>query len=252
MTHIPKKMFQTMNPSGGTSSDSGTDITKAQSLNNHGVLYAEMKQLDDAEKCFNQALALYKLQSTQSIGMAHVLYNLGCLYSDFLNDKRKKSCLEEALDIYTTISPDHPNIKTIQRMLGGTSGLSDTEAAISSNQALQSLSPAQDTITSKQPEGAHCDTATTDTSTAGTPTAEATTTCTAAAFAADNGRMKPKRKDKKTLFNQLIAYYYAVWIEFLSSIIHMTSISDFCYQYCSFILYLIDFRSIIRICVLFV
>ena len=129
VTNIPEKMFQTMNPSGGTSSDSGTDITKAQSLNNHDVLYAEMKQLDDAEECFNQALALYKRQSTQSIGMAHVLYNLGCLYSDFLNDSHAKSCLEEAFDIYTTLSPDHPNIKTIQCMLGGTLSKSDTAIA---------------------------------------------------------------------------------------------------------------------------
>ena len=156
VTNVPKKMFQTMNPGGDKSFDSGTDITKAQYCNNHGVLYAEMKQLDDAEECFNQALALYKRQSTQSIGMAHVLYNLACLYSDFLIDKRTKSCLEEALDIYTTLSPDHPNIKTIRRMLGGTSGISDTVTAISSNQALQSLSPAQDTITSEEPKISLC------------------------------------------------------------------------------------------------
>ena len=142
-----------MNPGGDKSFDSGTDITKAQSLNNHGVLYAEMKQLDDAEECFNQALALYKHKSTQSIGMAHVLYNLGCLYSDFLNDKHTKSCLEEALDIYTILSPDHPNIKTIRPMLRGTSGVSDTVAAVSStNQAQRSLSPAQDAPISALPK----------------------------------------------------------------------------------------------------
>ena len=130
VTAFPKKIFQTIDPIIGTSHalDTG-DMTKARSCNNHGVLYAEMKQLDDAEECFNQALALYKRQSTQSIGMAHVLYNLGCLYSDFLNDSHAKSSLEEATDIYTTLSPDHPNIKTIQCMLGGTLSKSDTAIA---------------------------------------------------------------------------------------------------------------------------
>ena len=87
VANIPKKVFQTMNAGGSKSFNSGTDIVKAQSLNNHGVLYADIKQLEDAEDCINQALALYKRQSTQSIGKAHVLYNLlGCLYSDFLID----------------------------------------------------------------------------------------------------------------------------------------------------------------------
>ena len=131
VTNIPKKVFQTMNAGGSKSSNSGTDKVKAQSLNNHGVLYADMKQLEDAEDCINQALALYKRLSTQSIGKAHVLYNLGCLYSDFLNDSYTKSCLEEALDIYTTLSPDHPNIKTIQRMYRGISSKSDTAIAVS-------------------------------------------------------------------------------------------------------------------------
>ena len=141
-----------------------------------------MKQLDDAEECFNQALALYKHKSTQSIGIAHVLHNLGCLYSDFLNDMHTQSCLEEALNIYTTLSPDHPNIKTIQHMLGGTSGLSD--------KAQQFLPPAQDTITSEEPKS---NSNTTDTSTAKTPTAYTSAPTTEA----DNGRVKPKRKDKK-------------------------------------------------------
>ena len=79
VTEFPKKRFQTFDTiiSRSHALNSG-DIAKAQSCNNHGVLYAEMKQLDDAEECFNQALALYKHKSTQSIGIAHVLYNLGC------------------------------------------------------------------------------------------------------------------------------------------------------------------------------
>ena len=67
-------------------------------------------------------------------------------------------------------------------------------AAVSStNQAQRSLSPSQDAPISALPKGDHCNINTTDTSIAETPTADATTTYTAAAFEADNGRVKPKK-----------------------------------------------------------
>ena len=74
VTEFPKKTFQTIDTIIGTSHTLNTgDMTKAQSCNNHGVLYAQMKQLDDAEECFNQALALYNRRSTQSIGMYFII-----------------------------------------------------------------------------------------------------------------------------------------------------------------------------------
>ena len=74
VTDFPKKIFQTIDTIIDTSHTLNTgDMTKAQSCNNHGVLYAQMKQLDDAEECFNQALALYKRRSTQSIGMYFII-----------------------------------------------------------------------------------------------------------------------------------------------------------------------------------
>ena len=100
----------------------GENLLLAETLNNLGVNYCELKHFSEAEQCLTQALSMYTALSkgADSEDIANTLCNLAVcdLYRGY-----KQAAIEKftkAGDMYMKINPTNPHVHIIEAYLSVT------------------------------------------------------------------------------------------------------------------------------------